>query len=332
MKVLVTGATGFVGNHVAQALAGRGAAVRVLARSGSPHLTRLNTGWELVLGDVQDPASVREAVRGCDAVFHVAARYSFWPTGVRSYYATNVVGTRNVLQAALEAGVKRVVHTSSWVTVGKNRSGGLSTEADTPSRSELRGAYRWTKYLAEQEALGYAAKGLNVVVVNPTVPVGPGDARPTPTGRLVVDFLRRRLPAFVDVQLNLVGVEDVAEGHVLAWEKGRAGERYLLGCSNMTLGQMLGVLARQTGIRAPRLRLPQPLVLAAAYADNAIEGGLLRREPRIPLEGVLHAGRRVQVDCRKATQELGFQPTSVEEALLRAVNWYRQNGYANERR
>lgn len=324
----MTGATGFVGGHVARVLARQGLVVRVLARRDSSYLNTLDEGWEVVEGDIRDAASVRRAVEGCQVVFHVAARYAFWPTDVRPYYETNVVGTRNVLQAALDEGVQRAVHTSSWVTVGGPRDGrALATEADMPRRGELRGAYRWTKFLAEEEAVAFAARGLDVVVVNPTVPVGPGDARPTPTGRIIADFLRRRIPAYVEAQLNLAPVEDVARGHLLALEKGRKGERYLLGGRNMTLREVLRTLAAVTGLPAPRLRAPQPVALAAAYVDDLLEGRLLRREPRIPLEGVLHAGRRVKVESGKAERELGYTSGPVEAALARAVTWYREYGY-----
>ncbi|MSQ13046.1 MAG: NAD-dependent epimerase/dehydratase family protein [Dehalococcoidia bacterium] len=328
MKALVTGATGFVGGHVARALTAHGMTVRVLARRDSSYLNTLDKRWEVVEGDIRDAASVRRAVEGCEAVFHVAALYAFWPTDVRPYYETNVVGTRNVLQAALDEGVQRVVHTSSWVTVGRPQgSGVVATEADLPRRGELSGAYRWTKYLAEQEALSFAARGLDVVVVNPTVPVGSGDARPTPTGRIIADFLRRRIPAYMEAQLNLAPVEDVAQGHLLAFQKGRKGERYLLGGRNMTLREMLSTLAALTGLPAPRLRAPQAVALAAAYVDDLLEGRLLRREPRIPLEGVFHAGRRVKVEHAKASRELGYDPGPVEAALARAVTWYREHGY-----
>lgn len=328
-RALVTGATGFVGNHVARAAARHNMAVRVLARRNSSHLSMLDPEWEVVHGDIRDATSVRDAVRGCEAVFHVAALYQFWPLDERPYHETNVLGTRNVLQAALDQGVRRVVYTSSWVTVGEPRGGrGLADENDQPQERELRGAYRWTKYLAEQEATGFAARGLDVVVVNPTVPVGPGDARPTPTGRLIVDFLRRRIPAYMQAQLNLVAVEDVAQGHVQALEKGRRGERYILGGEDMSLQEVLTTLAEVTGLKAPALRVPHGVALGAAYVDNLIEGRLLGREPRIPLEGVLHAARRVKVDCGKAVRELGYTATPVRQALERAVAWYWEHGYA----
>jgi dihydroflavonol-4-reductase len=328
MKALVTGATGFVGNHVARAAARRGLEVRVLARPQGNYLNTLDKAWEVAYGDVRDADSVREAVRGCDAVFHVAALYAFWPRDRRPYYETNVVGTRNVLSASVAEGVRRVVHTSSWVTVGRPRDGhAVSDERDATSPSELTGPYRYTKWLAEQEAMEFAAKGLDVVVVNPTAPVGPGDARPTPTGRLVLDFLRSKLPAYVDALLDLVAVEDVAEGHVRAWERGRSGERYVLAGEAMTLRGVLETLSEVTGLPGPRVKAPRALALAAAYVDGWVEGGLLRREPVIPLEGVQHAGRRVRVDSGKAMRELGYTATPVREALTRAVSWYRQHGY-----
>ncbi|MBM3945814.1 MAG: NAD-dependent epimerase/dehydratase family protein [SAR202 cluster bacterium] len=328
MKALVTGATGFVGNHVARAVARRGIAVKVLARSNSRYLNMLDPGWETVNGDLRDAASLQNAARGCQVVFHVAALYQFWPLDERPYYETNVLGTRNVLQAALSEGVRRVVYTSSWVTVGLPRQGkDFADEEDQPRQSELTGAYRRTKYLAEREALGFASRGLDVVVVNPTVPVGPGDARPTPTGRLVLDFLRRRTPAYVQAQLNLAPVEDVAEGHVLALDKGRKGERYILGGDDMTLQEVLRMLAELTGFRAPSLVVPYGMALVAASLDQVVEGTLLKKQPRIPWEGVLHARRRVKVDSAKAVRELGYRSTSVRQALERAVAWYREREY-----
>lgn len=327
MRFLVTGATGFVGSHVARVLAKEGHQVRALVRPGGNTLNIENTGVEVALGDVREPESVKAAVKGCDGVFHVAALYTFWSPRPQEFHETNVMGTRNVLQVALETGVKRVVHTSTWAVVGGATRGRLATEASQAKPGELKGAYRWSKYLAELEALAFADKGLEVVVVNPTVPVGPGDAKPTPTGRLILDFLRGRIPAYVDTCLNLIAVEDVAWGHYLAFQRGRSGERYILGHRNMTLKEVLQSLAAITGKSAPRLRVPIGLATVAAYLDNLFEGALLRRQPRIPLEGVLHARRSVAADCSKAVKELGLPQSPVEEALERAVGWFYQHGY-----
>lgn len=327
MKVLVTGATGFIGSHVARILVEAGLEVRVLARRGHSTLTIADRELETVWGDIRDLESVREAVRGCQGIFHVAAAYAFWARDPRLFYATNVEGARNVFQAALEVGVRRVVHTSTAATVGSPPRGELATEATEPKAGELRGSYRCTKYLAEQEARAFAGRGLDVVVVNPTTVVGWGDARPTPTGRLIVDFLRGRIPAYVKTWLNLVDVENVARGHWLAWSRGKMGERYLLGGHNMTLRQLLETLAQITGRPAPRLRVPLWLALGGAYVDNFIEGRLLRQEPRIPLEGVLHARAYRAVDCSKARVELGFSASPAEEALEKAVRWYVGHGY-----
>ncbi|MBI4233683.1 MAG: NAD-dependent epimerase/dehydratase family protein [Chloroflexi bacterium] len=330
MKVLVTGATGFVGGNLVRALREGGFQVRALARRGSSTLNIEQLGIDLAWGDVQDAESVRAAVRGCEGVFHTAALYAFWARDRNAFYNTNVLGTGHVLQAAKEAGVRRVVHTSTWAVVGAPPRGGLATEASQGSLTEATGPYRRTKFLAEQEALAAAAQGQDVVVVNPTVPVGQGDWKPTPTGRLIVDFLKGRIPAYISAHLNLVDVEDVAQGHVLAFQKGQQGQRYILGNRNMTLREVLELLADITGRRPPRWRVPTWLALGAAYVDNAIEGALLRREPLIPLEGVMHAQRYMAVECSRAVRELGMPQTPIEVALKKAVDWYIANGYAKQ--
>ncbi len=322
---LVTGATGFVGGHVSRVLVDAGHDVRALARSASDTTALEGLSVEVVHGDVTDPSSVARAVEGCQAVFHAAALNAFWHRDRRAFHRTNVEGTRNVLAAALDAGVDRVVHTSTWAVIGRPAAGGLADETTVAAPRDLRGPYRHTKHLAELEVHTFLGRGLDVVVVNPTVVVGPGDAKPTPTGRMVRDYLVGRMPAFVEAHLNFVDVEDVARGHLLAWEKGRSGERYILGNRNMTLQQMLEVLARVLGRRPPRWKLPRWLMQAAAYADEFVEGRLLGREPRIPLEGLLHAQGHRAVDCSKAVRELGFPQSSVEDALERAVRWFQDS-------
>ena len=325
MKALVTGATGFVGGHVARVLVEAGHEVRAMTRSGSATATLEELGVEMVRGDVTDLPSVEGAVDGCEAVFHVAALNALWHRDRSAFHRTNVEGTRNVLTSSLAAGVQRVVHTSTWAVIGCTTPGVLADETTAPHPRDLRGLYRHTKHLAELEVQAFVARGLDVVVVNPTVVVGPGDAKPTPTGRMVQDFVAGRMPFFVTAHLNLVDVEDVAVGHLLAWVKGKSGERYILGNRNMTLGEMLEVLAPIACRRPPRWKLPLWLVAAAAYADEWGEERLLRREPLVPMEAVRHAQGHRAVDCSKAVRELGFPQSSVEGALERAVRWFQDS-------
>ena len=325
MRALVTGATGFVGGHVARVLVDAGHEVRALTRSSSDTTTLQGLDVEMVKGDIIDLPSVESAMEGCDSVFHVAALNALWHRDPSAFHRTNVEGTRNVLTAALAAGVQRVVHTSTWAVIGCPSPGGLADETTVPLPRDLSGLYRQTKHLAELEVQAFVGRGLDAVVVSPTVIVGPGDAKPTPTGRMVRDFVSGRMPFFVTAHLNLVDVEDVAKGHLLAWEKGKSGERYILGNRNMTLGEMLEVLATIAGRRAPRWKLPLWLVAAAAYADEWVEGRLLGREPQVPMEAVRHAQGYRAVDCSKAVRELGFPQSSVEGALERAVRWFRDS-------
>jgi dihydroflavonol-4-reductase len=329
MKALVTGATGFIGGHVAAALLRHGYAVRVLVREGSGRKNVDRLDVELAVGDLRDRPSLERALEGCDRLFHVAAAYTFWAPDPTVIHETNVRGTENVLAAARAAGIERVVYTSTESTVGIARDGDLGTEEAFADPRRLVGDYKQSKYEAERLALGMAKEGLPVVVVNPTTPVGPGDVKPTPTGRIVVDFLRRQMPAYVDTGLNVVDVEDVAEGHVLALEKGRPGERYILGNRNLTLREILGILAGITGLPAPRLRLPIWAALGAAYASQFAADRLTGRPPRIPVAAVKVARHFRYFDCTKAITELGLPQTPIEEALARAVRWFRENGYAD---
>ena len=325
MRALVTGASGFVGGHVARVLVDAGHEVRALTRSSSDTTALQGLDVEMVRGDITDLPSVEKAVEGCDSVFHVAALNALWHRDPSAFHRTNVEGTRNVLTAALAAGVQRVVHTSTWAVIGCPAPGSLADETTVPLPRDLSGLYRQTKHLAELEVQAFVGRGLDVVVVNPTVIVGPGDVKPTPTGRIVLDFMAGRMPFYVSCHLNLVDVEDVAAGHLLAWERGRSGERYILGNRNMTLGEMLGVLGTIVGRRPPRWKLPLWLMLAAAYPDEWVEGQLLRREPRIPMEGLRHAQGYRAVDCSKAIRELGLPQSSVEGALERAVRWFQDS-------
>ncbi len=323
---LVTGASGFVGSHLVRRLVERGVPVRVLVRPSSRRDLLDGLPVEFVAGDLREPESLDRACRNVGCVFHVAADYRLWASDPEEIYRSNVAGTRNLIEAARRAGVERFVYTSTVATVAVPRPGPLPSEATLARLDEMIGHYKRSKFLAEQEALRAARDGFPVVIVNPTTPVGPGDAKPTPTGRIILDFLRGRMPAYVDTGLNLVAVEDVAVGHLLAAEKGRAGERYILGHRNMSLKEILDVLAAITGRRAPRVRLPHAVAYMAGLADTVM-ARVRGREPQIPLDGVRMARHKMFVDCSRATRELGFTPGPVEAALERAVRWYGEKGY-----
>lgn len=319
---LVTGASGFLGWHVARLLIERKHRVRALCRPAS-QLRELDV--ERVTGDLRDSGSLERAVEGCGLVFHVAADYRLWSKHSDELYRSNVDGTRNLLDAAAHAGVERVVYTSTVGCIGmpKDRPGDENTPV---SIGDMAGHYKRSKWLAEQVALEKAAGGLPVVIVNPTAPIGDHDWKPTPTGKIIVDFLRDKLPAFVDTGLNLVDVRDTAEGHLLACERGRLGERYILGCENLTLQQILCRLAAVTGKKAPTTKAPYALAYAAGVASTAW-ANVSGMAPRVPLEGVKMARKKMFVTHERASRELGFSPAPVEGALQRAVAWFRENGY-----
>jgi dihydroflavonol-4-reductase len=326
MTTLVTGASGFLGNHVVRLLAERGERIRVLLRPTSPTTLLEGLAIERVSGDLRDPASLDKAVAGVRTVYHVAADYRLWARDPREIYESNVQGTRNLLEAARRAKVEKFVYTSTVGTVAVPRDGVLPDESLVTSLDEMVGTYKRSKWLAEQEAWKAADAGLPVVVVNPTTPVGPGDAKPTPTGRIIIDFLNGRMPAYVDTGLNFVPVEDAAAGHLLAAGRGRIGERYILGGENLTLKQALEILSQVSGRPTPRIRVPHVLALAAGYANAALSR-LIRSEPRIPLEGVKMARHSMFVNTQRARAELGFLPGPVTAAFERAVRWYESNGY-----
>jgi len=332
LRALVTGATGFVGAHVARALVERGVAVRCLVRAGSRRDALEGLAVETAVGDLNDRASLDAAVAGCEWVFHCAADYRLGarPAEAAAMLATNVGGTESLLAAAAQAGARRVVHTSSVGTLGHRADGAPADEATPVSPADMIGPYKRSKFAAERAAEAWAAKGLPVVIVNPSTPVGEGDWKPTPTGRIIVDFLNRGYPAYVDTGLNLIDVRDVAEGHLLAAERGRVGERFILGCRNMTLKEILDALSALTGIPAPRVRVPHWLPLAAAY----VEEGLARwssRPAKFTREAVRMSRHRMFFDAGKAVRELGLPQTPVEEALGRAVAWFVARGYVEGR-
>jgi dihydroflavonol-4-reductase len=327
MKALVTGATGFVGGAVARALVRAGVQVRILARSrpDAPQLSGLPV--ERVEGDLLNPSSLHTALAGCQHLYHVAAYYALWTKDPSIFYDVNVTGTRNVLTAARLAGIHRTVYCSTIGAIGLPVGGGLGTE-DTPvSLDQMAGHYKRSKYLAEQEVLKLAKEGLPVVIVNPSAPVGEGDVKPTPTGQVIVDFMKGRMPAYIETGMNIVDVDDVAAGHLLAMEKGRQGERYILGCKNLMLKDVFDILSRLTGVKAPSLRLPRAAVLPLAYMNEGL-AHLTGRPPRIPLEGVKMAKYRMHYDCSKAIRELGIPQTPPETALEKAVRWFESHGYA----
>ncbi len=328
MKVFLTGSTGFVGRHVARALASQGATLRLLVRAGSDLRPLEGLDGETHVGDLARPETLAGALDGCEALVHVAADYRLWIPDPEAMERTNVFGTRELLRLAREAGVRRVVCTSSVATLRFGSDGRLSDE-DTPVElSDMVGQYKRTKFLAERECLEAARGGQDVVVLNPSAPVGAGDARPTPTGRIIVDFLNRRFPAYVDTGLNWVDVTEVARSHAAALTRGRAGARYVLGGENLTLKGFLDALGAVAGLPAPRLRIPHGVAAAYAWADEWFNGRLRKREPRATLEEVRMARKTMFVSSARAAAELGFRVLPVGPAIATAVAWYRTHGYA----
>lgn len=329
-RAFLTGATGFIGSHVALALLNRGWRVRALMRRESLLPASLRSEVEWRLGDILRVTDIHSAMAGCTAVFHVAADYRLWSRNPREIYATNVQGTANVLEAALNHGVERVVHTSSVGALGLRTDGKPADEAVPVSLESLVGHYKRSKFLAEREVDKYVQRGLPVVIVNPSTPIGPGDHKPTPTGQIIVDFLNRRMPAYLDTGLNLIHVRDVAEGHLLALERGKVGEKYILGHRNLSLAEMFALLERVSGIPAPRIRLPYFPILILAQCLDALSR-VSGREPLIPLEGVKMARYKMFFDAGKAVRELGLPQTPLETAASEAVTWFRTHGYAPDR-
>ena len=328
MRVFVTGATGFVGLHVARELAAQGVELRLLVRPTSNLRYLEGIAAETVVGDLRAPEPLRAALAGCDAVAHVAADYRLWVTDPAAMYAANVDGTRELLRLAREAAVPRFVYTSSVATMGFDRAGTIVDE-DTPvALADMVGHYKRSKFLAEEEALTAADNGQQVIVLNPTTPIGAFDAKPTPTGRIVVDFLNRRFPAYMDTGLNLVDVSAVARAHVAALTQGRSGERYILGGENLTLKQILDKMSAITGIPSPTHKVPVAVAMIYAFFEEWITGRLRGREPRATVEAV-RMGRKIMfASSAKAERELGYKVVPVYAALRGAIDWFRQHGYA----
>ena len=327
MLAFVTGATGFVGSHVARVLAEQGSDLRLLVRSSSDTRNIEGLKADRATGDLRDPASLEKAMAGCDVVFHVAADYRLWVQDPEQMYRSNVEGTRAILDASRRNGVKRVVYTSSVATIGFTSNGHPADEDSPVAVENMIGPYKRSKFIAEQVALEAGRGGMDVVVVNPTTPVGERDIKPTPTGRIVVDFLKKKFPAYVDTGLNLVDVKECARGHVAALEKGRSGERYILGGENLTLKQILDKLAAITGLPSPKLRVPYVLALATGVVDEIVVGRIFGREPRATIDAVRMGRKKMFASSAKAERELGWKMVPVNDALRRAADWFRANGY-----
>jgi len=346
VKAFVTGATGFLGSHVARALAAQGAELRLLVRASSDLRNIADLNAEQALGDLRDPASIEKALSGCQVVFHVAADYRLWVRDPQEMYRSNVEGTRALLNAARKQGVRRVVYTSSVATMGFGPNGhaaelrsawtgegarphtGTVANEDSPvALADMIGHYKRSKFMAEQVAFEVAKSGVDVVIVNPTTPMGERDVKPTPTGRIVLDFLKRKFPAYVETGLNLVDATECARGHIQALEKGKSGERYILGGENLTLKQILDRLGAITGLKSPTVKLPYVFALATGVVDEMVTGRLLGREPRATIDAVRMGRKMMFVSSAKAERELGWRMVPVDGALRRSVEWFRENGY-----
>lgn len=328
MKIFLTGATGFVGHHVAKALAAEGAELRLLIRKTSNLKNLEGIAGETMVGDLAEPESLKNAMAGVDAVVHVAADYRLWIPDPAAMYKANVEGTRELLRLAREVGVKRVVYTSSVATM-HFRTDGIVINEDTPvSIADMVGHYKRSKFLAEQEAISAAQKGQQVMILNPTSPIGSNDAKPTPTGRIILDFLNGKFPAYMDTGLNLVDVSEVARAHVLALSKGKPGRRYILGGENLTLKQILDKMSAITGIPSPTVKIPFAVAATYAFFEEIITGRIRGREPRATLEEVRMGRKKMFASSARAQQELGFRILPVYPAMRAAIEWFRANGYA----
>ena len=328
MKALVTGATGFIGSAVTRALLAAGTEVRALVRQGTDLRALEGLTVETVHGDLCDEDSLRSALTGCQQLYHVAAHYALWARDPSVFYRVNVDGTKTLMEAAREVGTERIVYTSTIGAIGLPEGGGVGTEQTPVTLSQMAGDYKRSKFLAEQEVSNLAKAGLPVVIVNPSAPVGIWDVKPTPTGQIVVDFMKGRMTAYIETGMNLIDVEDVAIGHLQAMERGRIGERYILGCRNLMLKEVFDILSTLTGVKAPTVKLPRGFVLPLAHINKWIADYITHTPPRIPLEGVRMAKYLMHYDCSKAIRELGLPQTPVEVALEKAVKWFQDYGYA----
>lgn len=326
-KVFVTGATGFIGASLIRELLRQGCEVKALVRPNSDRRNLSKLDIEACEGDLRDNLSLKRGLKGCDTLFHAAADYRLWTKDPATMYDINVHGTRNVLGAALREGVEKAVYTSSVGTLGNPGDGTPGNEMASVSFADMVGHYKKSKFLAEREADSFVLRGLPLVIVNPSTPIGPLDIKPTPTGKIIVDFLNRKMPAYLDTGLNIIDVEDCAKGHLLAATRGKVGEKYILGNENLTLRQIFGLLEEISGIPAPKIRLPYGPILVAAYINEAISR-ITGKEPLIPLAGVQMAAKFMFFDPSKAVRELGLPRQPVKDSLQKAVDWFRSEGYA----
>ena len=327
MRAFVTGVTGFIGSHVARVLGEQGADLRLLVRATSNLKNLEGLKAETATGDLRDSSSLEKAISGCDVVFHVAADYRLWVQDPAEMYRSNVEGTRALLDAARKNGVRCMVYTSSVATIGFTGNGRPADEDSPVSVADMIGHYKRSKFMAEQLAMEAGRSGMRVITVNPTTPVGEQDVKPTPTGRIIVDFLKGKFPAYVETGLNLVDVHECARGHVAALEKGRTAERYILGGENLTLKQILNKLGAISGLPSPKLKLPYFVAYAAGFVDETVSGRLLGREPRATVETVRMGKKKMWASSAKAERELGWKLVLADDALRRAVDWFRANHY-----
>ena len=328
VQVLLTGATGFIGAAILRRLSREDLAIRVLVRETSDRSHLKNIETEICVGDLGDKASLQNAMKGCDALIHTAAEYRLWTSDPNGMVASNITGTANILSAAGEAGVSNIVYTSSVAALGKAAEGEPVTES-TPSKLEDKiGLYKRSKFLAEQEVLHiHQAQGLPVKIVNPSAPIGPGDIKPTPTGRLVVEAAKGKVPAYVESGLNVVHVDDVAEGHLLALHKGVPGEKYILGGENLTLLEVLTHIATAAGVRPPMIRVPHNIVLPVAYISEAWAKWVTGKEPFTTVDGVNMSRKPMYFSSKKAIDDLGYTPRPIISAFQESVDWFSSRGY-----
>ena len=331
MKTLVTGSTGFLGSSVLRELINGGREVKALIRKGSSKKNITGLDVEIAYGDLRDIESIRSALNGCDILYHVAAYYSLWDRNKQLSHEINVKGTRNILRAAKEKDLKKIVYTSTVGCIGLNEDTTPATENTFFNKNTLSNDYKKSKYQAEQVALEFARGGLPVVIVNPSTPVGPRDIKPTPTGKIILDFMNREMPAYIDTGLNLIDVKDCARGHILAELKGIPGDRYILGNQNMTLLEILITLEKITGLKAPRIKMPFWVALSAGWACEMVANHLTGKPPSIPLAGVKMAKYFMYFDSSKAVNKLGLAQNPVENALRKSVDWFKENNYLTTR-
>lgn len=328
MRIFITGATGFVGGHVARRYAAQGATLRLLTRKTSRLDSLVGISADTVLGDLRQPEALRSALTGCDALVHVAADYRLWVRDPKQMYSANVDGTRELLKLAREVGIPRVVYTSSVATMGFKTDGTIVNEDSPVSLADMIGHYKRSKFLGEQEAIHAARAGQHVMILNPTTPIGAGDAKPTPTGRIIVDFLNKKFPAYVDTGLNLVDVDEVAHMHVVALDRGSPGERYILGGENLTLKQILDRMSAITGLPSPTVKVPHFVAMAFALFDETLTGKLLGKEPRATVEAVRMGRKTMFASSSRAERDLGFKVLPIYNAMRSAIDWFVAEGYA----